>query len=325
MACKTKSDAQVWLTNAHADDFSALRAGELNALCKALEIDFKDQDTATMIAALRTHSESNIVPQDAKQCVAAVVASMRAKLADARAQADGCESLRKLAESYANKKLIASAGGIKAVLAGMRSHSTSEAVQEHGCHALASLSEIDDNRSLIEFDGGIEAVVAAMRARADDVAVFESGCAVLWDMSNRGDWTCKAIALAGGIEAIVVGMRTHAANVAAQRRGCGSLRYISGGFDGNIESVVTGNVSVIEAIVASMRAHSADAAVQEHGCAALDILSFLKCNRPRIASAGGIEAVHAAMHEHPTATNIADRGKRVLDACAAQTGSCTVQ
>ena len=64
---------------------------------------------------------------------------MRAHVALAAVQQQGCAALRNLAGNAESMVTIATAGGVKAVVAAMRAHAADAAVQQYGCWALKNL------------------------------------------------------------------------------------------------------------------------------------------------------------------------------------------
>ena len=227
------------------------------------------------------------------------IASMRANPGDAAVQKKGLCQLATAARGSpgVGSRSIVAAGGIEAVVAAMNAHMGVADVQEYGCGALGVIAAMaDENQVKVAAAGGIEAVVAAMKAHRGVADVQKEGCLALTFIADAAENQAKVVAAAGGIEVVVAAMNAHRAVANVQESGCSALYVIAPDAAAAWNWTKVAAMSGIEAVVVAMNAHRGVADVQGLGCKALFAIACASSeNRNQVTTAGGIEAVVAAM------------------------------
>ena len=185
-----------------------------------------------------------------------------------------------------------------------RAHKLMECVQKMGVD-----SQKEDNL-FSAAKVGIESILNAMRLHQTKDRVQRYGCGVLEKLACQNDTYKELIVDAGGVDAILTAMKNHLASAAVQDCGCLALSNLCKTEKGS--ALVVQN-NGIEAILDGMKVHKEIVAVQKNGCLAL--LS-IACSHPdynyRVAQAGGIHYVKAAIECHRTDPGIREFGSAVL-------------
>jgi hypothetical protein len=147
----------------------------------------------------------------ARECedVSAVVGVMRAHLAVARVQDEGCCVLDTLyrCNTLSERNTAAAESVIAAVLAALRAHPADAEVQATGFSALAVVTHVGDAhvRSCAVAAGALAVVLDGMREHVAVARVQDTGCCVLSNIARRIDQAAVTAAIA----AVVTAMRTH--------------------------------------------------------------------------------------------------------------------
>ncbi|OSX69082.1 hypothetical protein BU14_1890s0001, partial [Porphyra umbilicalis] len=227
-----------------------------------------------------------------------VVAAMGAFHADARLTSHGCLVLSNLAFGSADaKNRVGAAGGLNAIAAAMLEHRDFQPVAARGSLALRNLLfKADDNQDRAGVGAApvIDALVAAIVTHGGgDREVAHQSCVALCNLSNVKEANRAPILAAGGVQAVLKLLAAHPESATVADDAVSILRNVAAaGEDAPLE---VGRCGGVEAVVRAMKAFPAHGGVLEKGCAALRYLCFLPDNRDRVATAGGVDLLVAAL------------------------------
>ena len=156
-------------------------------------------------------------------------------------------------------KTAGDAAAVKEIIEGMKAHEAVEQIQVMACRQLAGLASMKDH--------------AAAAEKRDLIRKF------------------------AGVEQVLKALGAHGACEELHREAFASLGHLTNSHNAKVKERM-GELGAIERIVAAMRAFKSDLEVQALGCKGLHNLAHVSHNATKIAVAGGIEQVTAAMERH---------------------------
>lgn len=224
---------------------------------------------------------------DGKGTIEALVVLAKSKHSE-QAKERAAGALRNLAvESWKNKELIASAGGIPP-LVDIATNATTEAQMDFAVGALASLALDSDNKKLIAEAGGIPPLVAQVR-NGHTAAIQALACVALGNLTsnevgNTGKSNKMLINEAGGIPPLV---DLAATGTMEQREAAVGALWNLAFNDANKTAIAeAGGIPPLVDLVAKGTPRQ-----KEQAAGALANLTVDEDNRSRVVGAGGIAAL----------------------------------
>ena len=156
-------------------------------------------------------------------------------------------------------KAAGDAAAVKEIIQGMKEHVAVEQIQVMACRQIAGLASMKDH--------------AAAAEKRDLIRKF------------------------AGVEQVLRALGAHGACEELHREAFVALGHLTNSHDAKVKEKM-GELGAIERIVAAMRAFKSDLEAQALCCRGLHNLAHVSHNATKIAAAGGIEQVSAAMERH---------------------------
>lgn len=165
--------------------------------------------------------------------IQAVVAAMRAHLANVEAQEAGCAALWSLAEAdQLNQGAVRGTGAADVVCRAMEKHPRSIPLQAVGCSALLCFCVMGNAQEVAQADG-VETVMAALRLHGTVIAIQECGIEAIGALARSSQETLQAVAESGAEEVIQAAISTRFPNhEGIQRVGRAALAILPAGGGG---------------------------------------------------------------------------------------------
>jgi hypothetical protein len=294
------------------------------------------------LAALRTHSGDHGVVRNSlcalRMCVdlsdesraaavsagalPAVVAAMRAQLADTMVQCAGCVTMQALLggekfggggprPSARDRQLATDA--VSTLLAALKAHVTEPNTQEQACLSLCRMAAAADES--IKGREAFRAVVAALRTHAASPHVQAAACSALAGLCSGAAAKKQAAACAAGaLDAAVAALLAHPDDDAVQEYGCLACAHLMA--PGHAAQAAAIAAGVLQAAMRALRRPS----LSVHAPALMTIVGLLSENAAAAraaGAAGAIEAVASAILAARSFPDVAHADRFVQDTARA--------
>ena len=238
--------------------------------------------------------------------IASVVAALRAHPGHAGLQASASGALRVLAWDSGTKSAAVEAGAVEAVVTALRAHPQHAAVAESACGALKSLAAHASARAR----GGraADAAVAALRAHSASPGVCMEACGALANLCAGIPDNGARATQAGAAAAIVSALNRHGDSGDVAEAGAAAVWALAGCGD-SAACISCVEQGALPALVSAMRAHQTSLPLQVVACAAMT--HFAQClttGAMEVASAGGVDALLAALRLHGNSATLQESG-----------------
>jgi len=223
-------------------------------------------------AAVREYLDAVLEYLEQLDDVTEILNIMRELRESARIQAMACEKLGNMAsESYSNRYMIGTSGGIDSVLNCLRRFPKDLQLQIHGLFAIGNIARNPkENVTKIGKKGGTGLVLAGMKQFPKDIKVQRNGLFAISNLTYNNSENQNRIGL-DGISLVVSDMRQFALDLNVQRNGLHALGNLA---SSDIEHrALIGELGGTDMILKAMIRFPKNGTVQERACSAIESLA----------------------------------------------------
>jgi hypothetical protein len=293
---------------AHARLLDARNAGDVNDVLHIMRawLDNSAPLQAAGCLALSTIGRSSVAELPTVACITAVLAALRAHVADTEVQRAGCDALAVVCgHDEHNTTAAVQAGALEAVLLALRTHPMDVDVQCNGCHAVSILCFFHSaNAERAAAAGAVEAATAALTANAANAKMQKYGLSTLSAvLDGCGDAYAEQVASSGAVEAVMRALARHVANEQVYAQAFVALEAVTRISSLRGRALTAGAMSVAVALLGLPASQQMRLALTP----ALTVLASLATDAAVAARAGAVNAVQAVvntMRAHAADANI---------------------